>query len=508
MSKTKFPENIRHALYASFGSEQNLEIGRAYDLTIGQLAGMTGLISHAYRKEFPLAQLKDNLKRELSIDDVILNKLFIDLLVKRFLVVDKEWFEGQVSQLLKSLGDNPESHGEYVEEYLKKIESEKVLEIAEANMAMDTATKAAGNKLINDRYEDAPEFIKNPEAEMKSFRKVFANNLKDVFLYGDYELKTELNVRLITLLLNDESGRFQRDLLDEMYRNEEMVGEASILYHEEKVNPTIGHFIKDYVGFVGIEDVISNINKASYFTTSPNVKNLTQEQRELLSRVFELYVSLKGFYTNIGKQELEDIRIFPYSVAEEENFEKKAREELKKAEKVTKQAKQKEEIKVEAEKVSVMDFYREKPEDEVALKNEKELLEKETRREIYKLADKLDDALLRRKRYTILAALEILAETGGLDNILAKDKRFVDLLSAYFRRNNLADEEAGFKSNPYQAKYLQHFLKFIFLERLGMNSEAGAKFAVKISNIFREKGVDQYAEMAYFDLSDNKFKWI
>ena len=90
---------------------------------------------------------------------------------------------------------------------------------------------------------------------------------------------------------------------------------------------------------------------------------------------------------------------------------------------------------------------------------------------------------------------------------MAKDARFSSLLNGYFKRNNLQSEQEAFKLDPYQAKYIQHFLKYVFLERIGLSETDGARFAVKLSNIFRSKGASQYAQLAYLDLEDNKFKW-
>ena len=52
-----------------------------------------------------------------------------------------------------------------------------------------------------------------------------------------------------------------------------------------------------------------------------------------------------------------------------------------------------------------------------------------------------------------------------------------------------------------------HFLKFVFLERLGMREDVGAKYAARLSSIFRSSGNMDYSHLAYLDLEDKKFKW-
>ena len=61
-------------------------------------------------------------------------------------------------------------------------------------------------------------------------------------------------------------------------------------------------------------------------------------------------------------------------------------------------------------------------------------------------------------------------------------------MKGFFKRNNLQGEEIEFKKNPHQAKYVQYFLKFVYLERLGMAEAEGARLAANISNVFMQKG--------------------
>ena len=40
-----------------------------------------------------------------------------------------------------------------------------------------------------------------------------------------------------------------------------------------------------------------------------------------------------------------------------------------------------------------------------------------------------------------------------------------------------------------------------------MTETEGARLAANISNIFMQKGMPQYAQLAFLDLHDHKFKW-
>jgi len=91
--------------------------------------------------------------------------------------------------------------------------------------------------------------------------------------------------------------------------------------------------------------------------------------------------------------------------------------------------------------------------------------------------------------------------------VLANDQRYRSYLTGYFKRNNLAAEAAEFARDPHNAKFLKHFLRFVFLERLGMAESEGARLAANLSNVFLANGSFEYGELAYLDLNDRTFKW-
>jgi len=354
---------------------------------------------------------------------------------------------------------------------------------------------------INRKLEEAPSVITNPEEEKQSTKHGFANYLVPVLLAEDYSLKIDLNVRIVTLLLGDESQNFQRELLDVLYQNTEKITTDLIQSKAEKVEPTVGNWLKDYIAFTGIDEVVSTIKKAQYFTQSDNIKVLSPEDRAKLEKLLDLYINIKNFYENVSKFDLDEVAIFPFTAKEQQDFLKdlEAEDEDSTEEgKGTSQAKPQQ---------TIEEILQEKVIEEKKVQVERDVISQKTRNEVDKVADIFEDVLLRRQRYQIIACLEILAEIGSLSNLLAKDPRFNSLLFGYFKRNNLQAEEIAFKQDPYQARQVQHFMKYVFLERLGLSETDAARWVVRICNIFRTKGALTYAQLAYLDLSDHQFKW-
>ena len=230
-----------------------------------------------------------------------------------------------------------------------------------------------------------------------------------------------------------------------------------------------------------------------------------------MDNVLKLYFAIKNFYFSLSKYDLSDIYIFPFSEEEQMDFVNQLKEQaglddvpLAAPFGAPLGATRGDTIVVA---VDIEELFKDKPEDRLKIMQEKKRIVEATRKEYDKVADEFELALLNRKRHIIIACLEILAEVGALDNLLVEDSRFQNLLLGYFKRNNLPAEQVAFKANPYQGKYVQAFVKFVFLERLGLTENEGGRLAANLSNIFRNHGAKEYGQLSYLDLSDNKFKW-
>ena len=496
-------EKINDIRNCIFASSAGVEISKKFNFAIDDILKMTAFVKDLFYKTVEIADIEKEIITRFGLDKKEAASLAIEILSKRLLIVDEEWFGGEVANKLKELGANLEDYQEYLKEYLVEFEKEKAIELEEKKRdeEKERGIGSSSEAYIEKRLAEIPQVIKDPEGEKRAAKQGFSKYLVPVLKANDFILKIDLNIRLITLLMDDESKVFQKELLDVIYKNEEQLTLKEILLKDERVDPTVGNWLRDYIHFVGVDEVVSTIKKAQYFTNSVNVKALDEEEKKLLDKLLDFYIDLKNFYVNASKYDPSELHIFTLSDEEQAAF-------VTEVEDLAAGMPDEDtgEVKKEGAQ-SIEGILQEKVEDENKINIEKERIVKETRKEFDKVAEIFEEVLLRRKRYPIIACLEILAETGALDNLLAKDARFTSLLLGYFKRNNLQSEEVDFKKDPYQAKYIQHFLKYVFLERIGLSESDGARFAVKVSNIFRSTGANQYAQLAYLDLGDNKFKW-
>lgn len=510
VTKTKIanvalPPDIEQALSCDFACALNKKIAFEFGFNAGQLVALALLVRDFYVKAVPVASLEELIAKRLNVPKETIQKLAYEICTKRLLIVNK-WLGGEPAKKLKQLGGNPEDFTSFVDQYIEELTLEEINE-AEALAAQQALENPEPVRdLAEEKMQTMAEVMQDPEAEKKASLEVFASNVKDVLESIDLPLRVDVNVRLIYLLADDmETKFFQKELLEELYNNKEVITTEKIVLKNEKVEPTIGNWLQDYIMFVGVEGIVNSLKKAQYQADSENMKKLPPVERALIDKLFNLYSNVKNFYANVEKMELADMEIFPFTDAEKQTLAKA--EDLGGRSASLAMDEQGARASEPEAAVDIAALYQGKPADRAAIEKAKADIITLTRGEYNKVADELEKQLLARQKFAIIAGLEVLAENGALDDVLANDARYRSYLNGYFKRNNLAAEAAEFAKKPHDAKFLKYFLRFVFLERLGMAEGEGARLAANLSNIFLANGSFEYGELAYLDLNDRTFKW-
>jgi len=494
-SNIKLPPEIEEILYSKQGQEANLAIADDHYLVNSQIAKMTLAISGLFDKSIEIRTVDKYFQQQMPEKEAAtIKELVSDILGKRLLIVDQTWFDGKVAEKISAMGGNPADFQPFIEEFKSKMAAEK--QAKEEEKKREEEERLAMER--EEAEQEMPLVLKDPEAEKAATKRTFSGNLKDILLSSEYKVKLGLNSSLLILLTNDETEQLQKELLDTLYENKEVLTTDKISLKGEMVDPTIGNWLADYIRFTG-EEFASTIKRAQYITDSENPKKLKPEEKDLLKRLLDLYVGLRNFYANAGRMNLVDIQIIPLTAEEKALWDKEKSSGQQSSEELAEKM-------ISSGDVDIAKLYEGNPEENEKIGEEKERIATETRREYTRVADVFEDLLLSRKRHGIIACLEILAETHALDNLIAKDSRFTNFLLAYFKRNNLASEADGFKADPYQEKYVRYFLKYVLMERLGLADNEAARYASRLSEIFGSVG-SPYTQLAYLDLNDYKFKW-
>ena len=495
------PPDVDQALSSKFGNALNVQIAQEFGLNAGQLLSLTMLIRDFYVKAIPVATLESEVVKRLRVPKEKVNAFAQAVCSKRLLIINK-WLNGEPAKKLTELGGNPSKFEGFVDEYIEALAREEVDEEEALTAQQALENPEPIRELEEEKAQTIADVMQDPEAEKKASLEVFANNIKDLLESTDLPMRREVNIRLVYLLADDaETKFFQKELLEELYNNKEAITTDKIILKNEKVDATIGNWPNDYVQFVGVEGIVNSLKKAQYQADSDNMKKLPPAERALIDKLFNLYSAVKNFYANMEKMKMDDIEIFPFTDAERLALVKQTTDRQAAAEESVATAEAPEAA------VDIAALYQGKPADRAAIDKVKADIAILTRGEFNKVADELEKQLLARQKFAIIAGIELLAENGALDDVLANDQRYRSYLAGYFKRNNLAAEAAEFARDPHNAKFLKHFLRFVFLERLGMAESEGARLAANLSNIFLANGLFEYGELAYLDLNDRTFKW-
>ncbi|MFA6537403.1 MAG: hypothetical protein WCT18_03305 [Patescibacteria group bacterium] len=520
--KTIIPKEINELLATEASSEINMTVARENQLTIGQLAGLTLLLSEVFEKKIGLENLFSEIKKRLPANDELAKKICLEVCGRKLLAFS-EYFSNKVEAVLVSVGGAVDFYQPLADKFLQQAQKEvredqqKKLREIEEEKELLVVPQTDRQKENMDEYlekkltENQAVFLEKLDEEKQSAKRVFGGMLLEILEIENYRLKLDLNIRMFGVLFEDEEQKvFQKELLDVLYKNNERLTDKKITVNSESVDPTIGNWLADFIHYAGIEETNSTIKRSQYLISSPNVKSLSAEEKSRLDNLLKIFVALKNFYSNAEKMDMADLYIFPYNeedYAELMKYLQEQASEFKEQEnsfdnQISKSGEAKTTKPIDLTKVLAEDSAERQKIDQ-----EKKSLFLATRGELMPVAEYFEEALLRRKRYQVLAGLEVLCEQGILDDLVFADVRFSKLLEGYYLRNNLQDKKQAFSANQKEAVYIQDFLKFIFLERLGLPEILGAKMALNLGNIMRSVGLIQYSQLAYFDLSDNQFKW-
>jgi hypothetical protein len=235
-------------------------------------------------------------------------------------------------------------------------------------------------------------------------------------------------------------------------------------------------------------------------THNPNVQSLTADEKEKIKRLFDLYENLRNFYVNSAKQDLSEVQIFSFSEDEQRAYLEAEGESLSEVVETREVA-----VKKTAD---ISTLYFGTAEEQAELDRVESAMKQKTNNEYSKLLNVFYEEIIARHRPEVIACMKLAIENGILDDFVATDLRYRELLEGYFKRNNMPTEMMEYRENPAAIKFVKYFIKYVLTERLGMVENAAARIALQYSNVYRAQGVPDLAQLAYFDLESQTFRWL
>lgn len=489
----QLPNKVNNFLVAKSGQDNLLLLLNEFDLSEWYLVFLTDLITDAFVGDLAVEKIPALIQKKMKLDKATADKFSLEVLGRRMLVAD-DYFEGKVSAMIKKLGGDPESFRvQYVDEYKKQVEKE----FAPLKPEVKKEAPSEPEKI----FESGEMEVGDPEVELQEMKNILRQYATTVLTTDNLIDRADFNAIIIALLL---AGRtVQPELINELTRNQEIISKNKINHRGEQLEPTVANWLKNFYSsaeLIGEDKRISTISKAKYFSENENVKALDSKEKMLLSRVIDLFINLKNFYENKQRMALGDLQIFPFAQEEMVEFMEKYGSQL--------QSGVEQMVEKHEEERDIYDVYAGDQKEQEDLKQAEKMITEQIGLEKEKLRDWLYDQIIARHKINIVAGLNYAIKIGVLDDFVWRDNRYIELLEAYYKRNNLTKELNAYKIDRHDPVHVKNMIRYLLMERLGMNENNAGRYAMQFSSLYRTQGIKELSQMAYFDVAKKQFKWL
>jgi hypothetical protein len=433
--------------------------------------------------------LKDNLS---EMEKLGLESSFVEALRKSFSdkkEISEEDFSGRLLETEK-FGSS------------EKVE-DLIIEISE--ILADNEPESPDTRLKYENFLQKAELLALPALSDNEICNLIQNSLISVFEMEDYDLWGKIKTKLLSIPQFEARDALKKKIRDALLLNLQTLTKQGITTDSVKIGGTVKNWLSDYHQAVGTGKV-ETIKLSQYLVNSPNTKNLDREDKRKLEYLIKVYERLK--LSSMDMEGIEETTVFNvdgeidlYSEGRIERVSRDIREKVKRI--------------LGAEKIgSVGDEIQAKYRGDEAEAKKVEAEMKKIQKAVGRDAKKLVEALYlaipgagrTADKIRLAAVLRVLAENGQLTNLL-EEKKFSEMMTAYFKEHNKKTETEGFNLNPKNPEYLAAFLKYVLVEKAGMSEDESGRIAMQIFNILAKDGGEKYQGLVYFNLEDGKFKW-
>ena len=300
--------------------------------------------------------------------------------------------------------------------------------------------------------------------------------------------------------------RRQAVALRALKSNEQLVGgwEIKVSGEEESVSQSIKNWLRDYDLTTGAVRRRNRLNLVEYMNSSLNVGKLSADQRATLRQILELYDYLRfrvrpDEITTTGHT-LPSHAVKPAQAVESEPPVEQAPAATVQAATPGLQPSQTEQ--------EVLAAYQGDSNFRSAVQREAAKINKKVGTDIGRLNTEFFGSVQRQQIERAVAGLGLLAQHGGLENLLAQDEKLAKFLAATWEKQYGPEVAEEFKTKPEQMKFVRLFLQYVLQQRLGLPVSDAARIGAQIGNIFVSQGKKDYNKVAYFDVASKTFKWF
>lgn len=286
------PDEVKLYFSSEINGKNVLELAKEYKVEDYQIYSLVFL---AVNSDFDLEILKDRIKK-MELTGISAKKLWIDFLGRILLPIEK-LLEAQfpdkikIEAEIKRLGTNPIRYKNQIEEVVDLIDDENVRLLEELITNFEASVD-----------------IKKEEDYVTDILK---NDLLSIFKTSSLSANTALNRGFIYLLFNAEG--FKESALRIIMSNQSLIGKNNILMDGREVAPSVANWLKNFIKEKG-SDMFDDIVLAQYLDNNNGAKQLSQEEKEILSSLLRFYKNINFFPESMQNIAPDKWQIFPFEV--------------------------------------------------------------------------------------------------------------------------------------------------------------------------------------------------
>lgn len=340
-------------------------------------------------------------------------------------------------------------------------------------------------------------FVALPNLKDAEAAEVFKNKILLGLREENINFVNKVKARLIAIPDFAARDAARKQLCDALLANEEQLGTGKITVGAGPAAPTLASWLKKYNERFGMV-VVNAVARNQFFVSDPEVKFLNEADKKVLRRLLELYDYLK--LSSQTPEGLEDPVLFDFDgqrkilrngefedIVLPPDMEKMVDEIFKLYE-----AAQGNAVLAAAPSFDIINV----------AKIARSLLT-ETKGDTAVLRDALDKAINNQAKDQVLGILLFLAQLRRLDDVLADDARFRELVAADLKNSGAGDKVEGLRLNPTAPNFIARLLKVVLQEKLNLAEAEALGFSQKLSGLLALEG-EKYSRIV---VDDGKGGW-
>ncbi len=325
---------------------------------------------------------------------------------------------------------------------------------------------------------------------------LFRNGLLYLFQMEDFDFLPEFK-KFFTF--NPEQSTiadrlvFKNQLQKILETNESKMESAKGIALGKSGLKTIGEWIKNYLSYIDQKEPdIIRLN--NYLLSSPATRGMNEAERLQLTLLLKIYdharlANFKPFLTEEDFLISDDTGTYIASEGHIERIDEKTRQETAKF------------------RALIEEMYGAETVAKAYESSAKKIGGASNIKDIKQLMGVLRQGdFNQEKRDQVIAAIEEWAAAGTLSDIFKDAPLSRELMDEFSSAKALSPAQRA-ANIPESLAFLSAFLRWVFEERLGLETGKAAEEAIKIANTVKRSTGKDYLGIAYYDLGEKQFKW-